>query len=113
MVALGGALGSVLRYVLTLLALTMQVDAKWSTLVANVCGSFLIGFISPAIKSEYLLLWSVGLCGGFTTMSTFSSQSMQLFRDGQYGMGLLYIGATIVLCLCMVALGWYCREKML
>lgn len=111
-VAAGGALGSMGRYLLTLLAVQMQVRAEWATMVANVCGSFLIGFVLPQLRNEHYLFCTVGICGGFTTFSTFSSQAMRLLHDGQYLPGLLYIVLTTAVSLAMVCLGWYCRQKL-
>ena len=111
LIALGGALGSMGRYALTLLASQLSVRAEWATVVANVCGSFLIGLVLPCIKSEYYLFWTVGICGGFTTFSTFSSQAMRLLHDGQHTWALLYILGSVIISLCMVALGWYCQQK--
>lgn len=111
-VAAGGALGSMGRYALTVLASLLFIRPEWATFVANVCGSFLIGLALPSARSECQLFYTVGLCGGFTTFSTFSSQSMRLFQDGQYLLGLTYILATTVVSLTMVALGWYCHQKL-
>ena len=109
--AAGGALGSIGRYAMTLLASQMLVRTEWATFAVNVLGSFLIGLILPDAKSGYMLFFSVGVCGGFTTFSTFSAQSMRLLHDGQYLTGLAYILGTVLVSLAMVALGWYCRQK--
>lgn len=111
MVALGGALGSVARYGLTLLASALAVRPEWGTLAANVCGSFLIGLACPGWRSEYQLFLTVGLCGGFTTFSTFSSQALRLLQAGQWLGGGLYLLGSVALSLAMVALGWYCRQR--
>lgn len=104
-------MGSLGRYALTLLASLLTIRAEWATLAANVCGSFLIGLVLPSAKEEFFLFCTVGVCGGFTTFSTFSSQSLQLLRDGQYGWGFLYMLGTVALSLAMVGLGWYCRQR--
>ncbi len=109
-VGLGGAVGSMLRYAVTLLATAMQISTNWATVAVNVVGSFLIGlFLSMCGTGSWMLLLTVGLCGGFTTFSTFSSQSLTLLQNGQYGAGLAYVFGTLVLCLlfvwCGMALG--------
>lgn len=111
LVAAGGALGSAGRYGLTLLASQLQLRAEWATFAANVLGSLLIGLFLCGPKSEYFLFYTVGICGGFTTFSTFSAQSLRLLHDGQYAWALLYIVGNIAVSLAMVALGWYCRQK--
>lgn len=110
-VAAGGAVGSMLRYGLTLLGSYLSVSGEWTTLLANLLGSFLIGLAIPHSGNPYLLFYTIGLCGGFTTYSTFSLQALRFLHDGQYAIGLLYIIGTTVLSLLMVSLGWYCRQK--
>ena len=110
-IAAGGALGSMCRYALTLLATHLLVRAEWATFAANVCGSFLIGLALSCAKSEYFLFYTVGVCGGFTTFSTFSSQAMRLLHDGEYAGAALYIFGSTAISIGMVALGWYCRQK--
>lgn len=105
-VGLGGAAGSMLRYAVTLLAAALQISSHWATVTVNVVGSFLIGLLmSVCGQSTLLLLLTVGLCGGFTTFSTFSSQSLALFQNGQPMLALAYIFGTLVFCLLAVWLG--------
>ena len=105
-VGLGGALGSMLRYACTLLAQVAHISSNWATLFVNTTGSFLIGFcMAYCDKASLLLFLTVGLCGGFTTFSTFSSQSLNLLQTGRYGAGLAYILGTFTLCLLCVWLG--------
>lgn len=111
MIALGGAVGSLGRYGLTLLGSLLSLRPEWATLAANVCGSFLIGLgLSAAARSEWSLFYTVGLCGGFTTFSTFSSQAMRLLHDGQWLWGGLYILGSVLISLAMVWCGWQCRR---
>ena len=105
-VGLGGAVGSMLRYAVTLLAGALQISSNWATVTVNIVGSFLIGLLmSVCGQSTLLLLLTVGLCGGFTTFSTFSSQSLALFQNGQPMLALAYIFGTLVFCLLAVWLG--------
>lgn len=105
-VGLGGAVGSMLRYAVTLLAAALQISSNWATVTVNIVGSFLIGLLmSVCGQSTLLLLLTVGLCGGFTTFSTFSSQSLALFQNGQPMLALAYIFGTLVFCLLAVWLG--------
>lgn len=109
--AAGGAIGSAGRYLLSLLASQLLLRPEYATLTANIVGSFLIGLAGPGMKNEWMLFYTVGICGGFTTFSTFSSQTLRLLHSGQYAAGALYALASVAVSLGMVACGWYCRQK--
>lgn len=102
LVALGGAAGSVLRY-LTVAA----VGTPLGTLLVNVVGSFVIGilFVMLAGRGMLSLLFMAGLLGGFTTFSAFSLDALKLWQAGQGAQALLYVGASVILSLLAVALG--------
>lgn len=105
-VGLGGAVGSMLRYGVTVLARVMSLSSNWGTLLVNVLGSFLIGLVMASCeKGTGFLFLTVGLCGGFTTFSTFSSQSLNLLQEGRFGAAFTYIFGTLLLCLLFVWLG--------
>jgi fluoride exporter len=114
LVALGGAIGSVARLWLGVrVALLTGLAFPWGTILVNILGSLVIGFVATltgpngrvVVPVEAQAFVMVGLCGGFTTFSAFSLQTLELARDGR----LLYAGAnimlSIVLCLTAVALG--------
>ncbi len=101
----GGFVGSAARYAVSLGIRGMGWDGKWplATLTVNLLGSILIGLLwGRAAQMPHaqplILLGIVGFCGGFTTFSAFSLETVQLLRTGDYGPGLLYIGASVVLC---------------
>lgn len=110
-VFLGGGVGAVLRYLISE-GWKMCHPATlfpWPTLVANVLGCLLIGLfyshsqtwgLSPQVR----LLLTTGLCGGFTTFSTFSYESLGLLRSGCYTAFCLYVGLSLVLGILAVAL---------
>ena len=113
-VAAGGAVGSVLRYWGTLLAARIGwVEFPWATIAINVLGSFVIGWFAtatmPGVASptsqELRLLVMAGLCGGFTTFSAFSLQTLDLLRAGQTLAALANVLASVVLCIAAAALG--------
>lgn len=118
-VFLGGGLGSVLRYFFILVKDHLRLNPistlgqtlmPWPTLTANVLGCLLIGlFYSLSSRlgwsPETRLLLTTGLCGGFTTFSTFSNEGLLLWRTGHVGLFGLYFGLTLVLGLAAVALG--------
>jgi CrcB protein len=113
-VALGGALGSVGRYWLSgLIANLFGSTFPWGTIIVNITGCLIIGFFNTATGTEGRWLVSpaartffmIGICGGYTTFSSFSLQTLNLVNDGEW----LYAGANIlfsvVLCLAGVWLG--------
>ena len=93
-VALGGAIGSVLRYLIGLIPLKEQTLFPIKTFAINVLGCFVIGLIAAlSLKSSNLnprlvLFLKVGICGGFTTFSTFALESSNLLKNGHISVGL-------------------------
>lgn len=99
----GGGLGSVLRYALQLAFSSCSVlcPFPWSTFCINVLGSFLIGVFYALsarfnLGEEMRLMLTVGLCGGFTTFSTFSNESLALIKSGQWAAFGLYAVLSVV-----------------
>ena len=101
-VALGGAIGSMLRY-LTVAA----VGAPLGTLAVNVAGSFVMGvlFIALTARAGLSPLLMTGILGGFTTFSAFSLDALKLWQAGQVITAVAYVGASVVLSLGAVAIG--------
>ena len=110
-VALGGALGSVSRYALSLAAAWLSVSGLWATLAANGLGSLLIGVSFVLLKGDAYLMAAVGFCGGFTTFSTFSLQALDLFQQGEKGLSLLYMAGSLLLSVACVALGLWVANR--
>ncbi len=112
-VALGGAIGTFGRYALALVAAPISLDLPWGTILINVAGSFVIGFFGTLTLShgrfpvpENLRLFvMVGVCGGFTTFSSFSLQTLDLMRAGAVTRACINIGLSVILCLGAVAMG--------
>ncbi len=109
-VGCGGFVGSVLRYCISFLEIGTK-DLPLATLGINVIGSFAIMFFSePVLRmlsadNRLGLFIRIGLCGGFTTFSTFSAETLTMFDSGNYVTGLLYVSSTIVLCITAAFLG--------
>jgi fluoride exporter len=101
-VALGGAIGSVLRY-----ATVAAISAPLGTFIVNVAGSFIMGalFVTLASRTQLSPLLMTGILGGFTTFSAFSLDALKLWQSGQSTQALLYIAASVILSLIAVALG--------
>lgn len=105
-VGLGGALGSIIRYAVTLLSNVLNISPNWATIAVNVIGSFLIGlFLGLFGQGTLMLFLTVGFCGGFTTFSTFSSQALTLLQNGHYFVGFSYIFGSLILCMLFAWLG--------
>ncbi len=106
-VAVGGAIGSLARYYLSeFFALAVGTAFPWGTLIVNITGSFVIGVIAggsgadgPWIQSPFARQFLMaGICGGYTTFSAFSLQTFGLFQAGDMPRAMLYIVASVVLC---------------
>jgi CrcB protein len=113
-VAIGSAIGGVLRFLCSgLIAERIGEVFPWGTLAVNVAGSFVFGFFFTLTGPDGRLLVGaparqfvmIGLCGGFTTFSSFSLQTLNLARDGDWLRASTNIVGSVVLCLAAVWLG--------
>lgn len=114
-VAAGGALGSLMRYGLSLMA--NQPGWPLGTWLANIAGSFLIGILSVwgkergILSPEVYLLFATGVMGGFTTFSTFSLEVISFWGDGQIVRGMVYALLSVTVGLLSCAAGiWLARH---
>ncbi len=107
-VGLGGFVGSVLRYLVSLAPIRHESGFPIITLGINVLGAFLLGLIMAAagrnsgIDPRTLLFLKVGVCGGFTTFSTFALEAHTLISGGKPAVALLYMLLSVVLCVLAV-----------
>ena len=103
LVGLGGAIGTMFRYLLSNLFKTNTFP--FSTLIINITGSFVIGIVlalsekNHFISDNLKLFLATGICGGFTTFSTFSAENMAFLKAGNYTMALLYILTSVGACI--------------
>jgi len=113
-IAFGGALGSVARFgCFSLAARWFGETFPWGTLIINVVGSFVIGFFATMTGPDGRVLVApdvrqfvmVGICGGYTTFSSFSLQTLNLMRDGDMLRAGANVVGSVVLCLVAVWLG--------
>jgi len=113
-VALGGALGSMARYGCSgLAARFIGATFPWGTLMVNVAGSLIIGFLATLTSPDGRLLASpdartfvmIGVLGGFTTFSSFSLETLNLARDGEWLWASANVALSVALCLGAVWLG--------
>lgn len=101
-VALGGALGAVCRYLITLLPMNPENGFPVKTFLINIAGSFLIGIVAAlaaknSLDSRLVLFLKVGICGGFTTFSSFALETEGLIQKGSSGIAFLYAVSSIIL----------------
>ncbi len=115
-VAAGGALGSVARAWLALAVGRVTGPAfPWGTILINIVGSFVIGFFGTltanegrfALPADARAFVMVGICGGFTTFSSFSLQTLDLARDGRFAQAMGNVALSVAMCLTAVAAGHY------
>ena len=99
-VALGGAVGAMMRYAISLIPVKTEFPVL--TFITNIIGAVLIGFIVGMVSlrqeiSQYLILFlKVGVCGGFNTFSPFSLEALHLFEQNKIGMGIVYSMLSVV-----------------
>jgi CrcB protein len=102
-VGIGGFVGAVLRYLVSLIPIKNPTGFPINTFIVNIVGALAIGFIAVmASKNEnidpkLLLLLKVGICGGFTTFSTFSLETGELIKSGSYVVAVIYVALSVAL----------------
>lgn len=113
LVALGGAAGSVARYLLSkAIQNTAATAFPWGTMAVNVAGCLLIGLLyglasgdGTRLGADLKLMLTVGFCGGFTTFSTFANESLTLAKTGDALLSAAYIGSSVALGMLAVMAG--------
>lgn len=107
-IALGSGVGGVLRYALTLWMLRAAGTAfPWGTLLVNILGCTFIGWFATMTGADGRVLVAprtrqfvtIGICGGFTTFSSFSLETLNLLHEGQTARALAYVGLSVGVCL--------------
>ena len=114
LVGLGSFVGGALRYLIsTWMKNACSQGFPWGTLMVNLVGCFLIGALF-ALFSRYsstlhpwCLLLTTGLCGGFTTFSTFANESLQMLQNGQWGGFITYVSISVIAGISLTALGYW------
>ena len=109
-VFLGGGFGSIVRYGIGLYFSNSSTNFPIATFVSNFVACLVLGFlVGVQIKSNLNTNWSLllmtGFCGGFSTFSTFSNETLQLFQDQHYGLALGYVGGSLAVGLMAIYIG--------
>ena len=116
-VALGGAAGSVLRYLIGLIPVNERFLFPVKTFAINILGCFIIGLItalslrSNSLNPRMILFLKVGICGGFTTFSTFALESSNLLKNGHTGIAILYMTLSVLVGIGFVLLAELLSKK--
>ena len=110
-VGIGGFIGSIMRYLFSLMPFFERMTFPAATLTVNALGGLIIGVFYAltghyaGLNGGWTLFVQIGICGGFTTFSAFSLESIKFLESGRVGIMLIYILASVVICLCTVWLG--------
>ncbi len=119
-IAIGSALGGTARYWMALaVARLTGPEFPWGTILINILGSLVIGVFAAlaqpggrwAVPLDAQAFVMVGLCGGFTTFSSFSLQTLVLLRDGRPGQALANVAISVLACLAATALGYWLAAR--
>ena len=108
----GSFLGGAARYLISLAMKSASKGFPWATFVVNVAGCLLIGFLwgwlsrTSQMESNLALFLTVGLCGGFTTFSTFSKEALMLLQNGNIWGFVGYVLASVIVGIAFVAVGY-------
>ena len=112
----GSFIGGAARYLISVAMKTMSKGFPWGTLAVNLVGCLVIGLLwgffskNSSESSSWALFMTVGICGGFTTFSTFSKEALSLAAAGRWGAFSLYIIGSIALGLVATAAGFVCSR---
>ena len=110
-VFIGGGIGSVLRFLLNKIEIVSENNYPYSTFISNVVGCFILGLVlgyfikNGSNNSTLFVFLTVGLCGGFTTFSTFSNENLQLLQNGHILSFLIYTLLSLILGIMFVYFG--------
>ena len=120
LVMIGGALGTLARYAISTLASPISGQLPWGTIIINITGSFVIGLFGTLtlasgrypVSENTRLFVMIGLCGGYTTFSSFSLQTLNLVRNGDMLGAGGNIAGSVALCLLAVWIGYVAAQAL-
>jgi fluoride exporter len=111
-VFIGAGLGGVVRYAVAML---MQQDGAaafpWATLIVNVTGSLVLGFLYVLLEgsagaSQWRAFLGIGFCGGYTTFSAFSYETVRMLEGGDWNRALVYVSSSVLVCIAATFIGF-------
>ena len=109
----GSVLGGAARYLVSIAMKTVGKGFPWGTLVVNLVGCLFIGLLwgffskNSNESSSWALFMTVGICGGFTTFSTFSKEALMMLQAGNFFSLLAYVAISVIAGIALVAAGYY------
>lgn len=107
----GGAIGAIMRYLISLIPFSSKTEFPYATFITNILGALLIGMVvgltlqGNHMNDRLALFLRVGICGGFTTFSTFALETTNLMSDGKTFVGMIYVVLSLVLSVVAVMAG--------
>ena len=113
-VGIGSFIGGALRYLISTCMKNISTQGfPLGTLMVNLLGCFVIGLLYAifgrysSTSHPWCLLLTTGLCGGFTTFSTFANESLQMLQNGHWGSFLAYVSISVIAGICLTAIGYW------
>ena len=109
----GSCIGGAARYIISVAMKAMSKGFPWGTLIVNLVGCLVIGLLwgffskNSSESSSWALFMTVGICGGFTTFSTFSKEALMMLQAGNFLSLLAYVTISVIAGLALVAAGYY------
>ena len=113
MVGCGSFIGGAARYLVSIAMKTVGKGFPWGTLVVNLVGCLIIGLLwgffsrNSSESSSWALFMTVGICGGFTTFSTFSKEALMMLQAGNFMSLMAYVAISVIAGIALVAAGFY------
>ena len=113
-VGIGSFFGGAMRYAISILMRSCYGQGfPWGTLMVNLSGCLVFGVLfalftkAGSTHSSWCLLLTTGVCGGFTTFSTFANESLQMLQNGHWGSFLAYVFISVTAGICLTAIGYW------